>query len=140
MHGMETSAIENVCRAFMDAYPGILPWKWDGRFEVVLAEFAVGNQEAVHNALESSLGKSWDSDSIGNAPEGVTGVSNSLGGLMRGQRLFTSDPDAQPFVFCAWWPWGDGNTISIRIGPACGQMSPSERAGFVTCVRECFGV
>ncbi|MFO0948275.1 MAG: hypothetical protein U1D30_20525 [Planctomycetota bacterium] len=39
-----------------------------------------------------------------------------LGGLDRGQILFACDPGQGPILFCGWWPWGNGVTISIRIG------------------------
>src|SRR5688500_19281591 len=51
------------------SFQGALSWKWDGRFETVLAEFGVGNKDSVRAILERHLGTIWDSSSIASAPE-----------------------------------------------------------------------
>ena len=35
---------------------------------------------------------------------------------MAGQLLLTSAPSDGVGIYCAWWPWGNGKTISIRLG------------------------
>jgi hypothetical protein len=54
--------------------------------------------------------------------------------------LFTSDPKRDALIFCAWWPWGDGKTISIRIAPFFKKLSDSETAAKIQLFKGWFGV
>jgi hypothetical protein len=113
---MEIPESASPCIRLRSALEGILEWKWDGRFGTVLAEFPSENRMAVLGILDQHLISRWDSATIGEALETVKKVQGHLGGLMAGQLLLLSDPDAEPLVYCAWWPWGNRQTISIRIG------------------------
>ncbi|MDF1592398.1 MAG: hypothetical protein P1P89_12855 [Desulfobacterales bacterium] len=115
MNNLNLSGPENVCREISNAFKGVLAWKWDDRFQTVLAEFNVDNKERIHNPLVSRLDRIWDSSNIDKAPEAVQTIISRFGGIMPGQLLFTSDPGQDALAFCAWWPWGNGETISIRL-------------------------
>jgi hypothetical protein len=67
-------------------------------------------------------------------------INSHLGGLMPGQLLFTSDPNQDALIFCAWWPWGDGKTISIRVGLYYMKLSDSEKAEQINHLKGWFGV
>jgi hypothetical protein len=140
MQDMKEPGLENTCKELWSAFQGILSWKWDSRFEAALAEFAAGKKESIRAILERSLRITWDSSNIGNAPDVVREIDNQLGGLRSGQLLLTSDPDREPFTFCAWWPWGDGKTISIRIASSYKKLSDSEKAGEIQLFKERFGI
>jgi hypothetical protein len=140
MHDLNKSDLENICREFLSAFQGVLSWKWDSRFETVLAEFSVGNKDRVRAILERYLSIAWDSSTIGNAPDIVLMIDSHLGGLMSGQLLFTSDPNQDAFIFCAWWPWGDGKTISIRVAPFDKRLSDSEMAELIKLFKGWFGL
>jgi hypothetical protein len=99
-----------------EAFRGMLEWKWDGRFGAILAEFPLESKAAVLEILDRYLVCRWDSGTIGEAPEAVKKVKGHLGGLMSGQLLLLSDLDVEPLLYCAWWPWANGQTISIRVG------------------------
>lgn len=92
-------------------------WAWDGRFATALAELPIAKKGEILAILEESLVCQWNSGTVGDAPEIVVHLVKRLGGLMPGQLLFHSDPDSAAFLFCAWWPWGNGQTISIRMAP-----------------------
>ena len=134
-HGMELDP-EGICRAILSALQMSLVWKWDGRFGTFLAEFGVDRKDSVRAVLESHLSNAWDRKSIGEAPQHVQVINGDLGGLMPGQLLFTSDPKQDAFVFCAWWPWGDGNTISIRVAPSYKKWVDTERNEQIKSLRE----
>ncbi|MFC1817387.1 hypothetical protein ACFL0M_15985 [Thermodesulfobacteriota bacterium] len=134
------SDLENVCREIANAFQGVLSWKWDDRFEAVLAEFGVENKDSIRAILESYLSFVWDSPNIGNVPDSVGMINNYFGGLMSGQLLFTSDPNHDVFIFGAWWPWGNEETISIRIGPFDKLLSESERAELIHLFQGWFGI
>ncbi len=122
----------------MSAFQGELSWNWDSRFDVVLADFEVDNKDTARATLERCLGAVWDSSSIGDAPDIVRTIAKYLGGLKSGQMLFASDPDA--FIFCAWWPWGNGKTISIRVGGDHAGLSDSEKTEFIQSFKSWFGI
>jgi hypothetical protein len=137
---LDQSDVEKVCGEFLRAFQGALSWKWDGRFETVLAEFGVDNKDNVRSILERHLSLIWDSSNIASAPDTVRTINIRVARLRSGQLLFTSDPNRDAVIFCAWWPWGDGKTISIRIAPFFKKLSDSETAEKIQLFKGWFGV
>ena len=127
MPDLDKTGVEKGCKELWTAFQGVLSWRWDSRFETVLAELGVGKKADVRAILERHLPMMWDASNIANAPDSLRAIHNLLGGLREGQLLFTSDAQGDAFIFCAWWPWGDGKTISIRIAPCYKQPSDSEK-------------
>ncbi|WP_163836025.1 hypothetical protein [Spartinivicinus ruber] len=110
--------LENIAQDLMQSLAaGELSWEWDSRFNTVLTAFSVDKKELVHQAVSKSLDITWDESSIENASEAVKQVSSNLGGIVPGQQLLISNPINGSFLYCAWWPWGNGQSISIRIAP-----------------------
>jgi len=140
MHDPNKSGIENDCKELLSAFQGILLWKWDSRFETGLAEFGVDYKDQIHAILERYLSYRWDSSNIGNAPDMVRTINIHLGELRSGQLLLTSDPNRDTFIYCAWWPWGDGKTISIRIAPSYRKLLDSEKAEKIQLFKGWFGI
>ena len=140
MQDHNKSDLENVCRELLSAFPEILSWKWDSWIKAVLAEFGVVDKDSIRAILERYLGSTWDSSNIGKAPDVVRMINSNLGGLGPGQLLFTSDPNQDAIIFCAWWPWGDGKTISIRIAPSYKKLSDSEKAEQIKLFKGWFGI
>jgi len=140
MHDSNKSGIENDCKELLREFQGVLSWKWDSRFEAVLAEFPVDHKDRVREILERYLSVTWDRSNIGNAPAIVRMINTHLGNLRSGQLLFTSDPNRDVFIFCAWWPWGDGETISIRLAPFYNKLSDSEKAEKIQLFKGWFGI
>lgn len=106
--------LKNICCELFAASGKILSWQWDSRFGMALAQFNVNEAEQVKTILEEYLSFSWSASDVDQSPEAVQGVVSSLGGLLPGQLLFTSPPD-EIFMLCAWWPWNNGQTVSIRV-------------------------
>ena len=140
MQDLNKSDLENVCRKLLSEFQGILSWKWDGWVEAVLAEFGVGGKDSLRGVLERYLGSSWDSSNIDKAPGIVRMINSNLGGLRPGQLLFTSDSNQDAIIFCAWWPWSNGRTISIRIAPFYKKLSDSEKAEQIKLFKDWFGI
>jgi hypothetical protein len=140
MNNLNPSGPETICRELSNAFKGVLAWKWDDRFQTVLAEFNVDNKTLVHNALERRLDRIWDSSHIEKAPEVVQTIIAGFGGIMPGQLLLTSDPGRDAVVFCAWWPWGNGETISIRLAPFYQKPLDSDRAEGTQRLKEWFEI
>jgi len=140
MNDLNKSDVENVCRELSRGFHGVLSRQWDGRFETVLAEFGVETKDKVRAILERYPGNIWDSSNIGYAPDIVRTINIRVGKLRSGQLLFTSDPSREAFILGAWWPWGDGQTISIRIAPSYKKISDSERAEKIQLFKSWFGI
>jgi len=132
--------LENHYKKLSGAFQGVLSWKWDSRLETVLAEFGADKDHNIRKILERSLPMAWDSSNMGKAPDTVRTINDHLGGLWPGQRLLTSNPEGDALIFCAWWPWGDGKTISIRIAPFYQALSDPEKAEKIQLLKGCFGI
>ena len=140
MDDLNKSDLENVCSEFSNAFQGVLSWKWDSWSETVLAEFSVDHKDSVRAILDRYLSIAWDSSSIGKAPDVVQMIAGHLGGLRSGQLLFISDPNRGAFIFGAWWPWGDGKTISIRVAPSDKRLSDLEMVELIRLFKGWFGL
>ena len=140
MHDHAITGLGTDCKKLSSAFQGVLSWKWDSRFETVLAEFNVKKKEEIRAVLDRYLRTAWDGSSMGNAPDPVRAIDNRLGGLRSGQLLLTSDPSGEAFIFCAWWPWGDGKTISIRIAPSYRNLGNAEKAEKTRLLKGWFGI
>jgi len=136
MNDLNLSGPEHLCKELSRAFEGVLTWKWDDRFQTVLAEFNVDNKTRVRDVLVRRLDRVWDSANIKKAPAVVQTIIGGLGGIMPDQFLFTSDPDRDSLVFCAWWPWGNGETISIRLASHYKAPFDSDRAEEIQRLKE----
>lgn len=132
--------LENNYQELLSAFKDVLSWKWDSRFETFLAEFSVDTKDCIRSTLDQYLSITWDKSNIGKAPDTVKKLVIDLGGLRSGQFLFTSDPNEEAFIFCAWWPWGDNKTISIRIASHHKTISDSEKIGTIQRLKEWLGI
>jgi hypothetical protein len=139
MHDPTQTELEKICKELANAFKGILSWKWDSRFDTVLAEFTTDKKNSVRAILDRHLSMTWDSSNIGSAPKTIQKINTHLGKLRSGQLLFSSDPKQKAYLFCAWWPWGDGKTISIRIAPYYKGLSDSEKADKTQLFKRWFG-
>jgi hypothetical protein len=124
MH-LKKSDLEKVSRELLSASWGVFSWKWDHRFEAFLAEFSADNGDEFRAILKRDFSNVWDSSNIREGPDIVQMCNNNFGGLRSGQLLFTTDPSQNVFVCGVWWPWGDGETSSLRIA------SPAKECQFV---------
>ena len=103
----------------------------------VLATFPVTESDTVTTALNDHFSRCWTSTDSSSASDLVKGVLDGLGGIREGQLLFTSNPDRLPMLFGAWWPWGNGETVSLRIGFDVGS---AESASLTEKLKSWFGV
>ena len=140
MNDSNPSNIEVICKQIFDEFSGVLSWKWDDWVGTVLAEFDAGKKEDVGAILGKFLPISWDSANIDTAPQIIQELDEHLGGLSPTQLLLNSDPTDNAFVFCAWWPWGDGKTISLRVAPFDKKSSDAEMAELIKLFKGWFGL
>ena len=100
----------------LSSHAGELSWKVDTRFNAATATIQMAISKDIQNLLEDSFPRKWTVEESEPNSEIMEKVVGSVGGPGPGQILYTSDESSQPIVYCAWWPWGNGNNISLRIG------------------------
>ncbi len=140
MQDVNRSELESVCKSMVSAFQGVVAWKQDSRFGTILAEFHVVDKEKVAAILQPYLGAVWDSANISKAPDMVQTVAKQFGGLRADQVLFSFDSNKGICLYGAWWPWGDGQTISLRITPYDTRLSALDMAELEGQVKGWFGV
>ena len=73
-------------------------------------------------------------------PDVVKMVINYFGGLNSDQLLFTSNPEKDGLFLCAWWPWGNGETISIRLAVFSELLTDQENEELTTVFKSWFKI
>jgi len=106
--------IEDLTR-LKDSWPAP-PWAWDSRFHAVMASFSKAAEPAVRASAVLAFPRGWTTNSIDDAPPTLRALADRTGGLRAGQRLLGGDPTTAALLYGLWWPWGNGETISLRIG------------------------
>jgi hypothetical protein len=91
-------------------------WMYDRRLKCVASSFPLAREGEARAAMLEALPTSWSADSLPTAPPGVQGLIEKCGGLRASQLLFWGGAADGPGAFGLWWPWGDGTTVSLRIG------------------------
>lgn len=128
----------SVCNQIHNAGIGSLEWEWDGRFGAALTAIKIEDKLKILDIIKNHLGQQWDSKNIDSAPDNVITANAKYGGLMAGQLIFTQEPNADAFLMALWWPWANGQTISIRFVPVVVGSDDSEAAQ--TSVKNAFGI
>ena len=115
---MATYGLENlkkICGEVFGSLPLIYQWQWDDTLHVARITFGKEHSEPVLTTLSTQFQDEWDFTTIDQAPPSIVGFFNASFGLFPGQKAFTSD-DEGITLFAVWWPWGDGDKISLRMG------------------------
>jgi hypothetical protein len=129
-----------ICQTVRNGGGAILTWAWDGRFQAVLSSFRQHHSSKVHAALEESFGAGWNETTIRGAAPAVVRIANLFGGLWPGQELFVSTADRGVATCAPWWPWDDGETISIRIALVADSVPDAERPALLAEFRSWFAL
>ena len=107
--------IEKICSRIYSECNSLVTWNWDDRFHAVLSEFPSDQEEEVISVLEKYFDTCWDEETIDYAPGKIRSVAKDLGEIRQGQRLFSSDPEQDALLLGAFWPWQNGEKISLRM-------------------------
>jgi hypothetical protein len=129
-----------ICQAVRSGGAAIFTWEWDDHFRAVLSPFRRSDSPTARSLLERSLGQGWRPDSIGGAAPAVLRVADAFDGLRPGQELFVSAPGPEVGTCACWWPWGDGETISVRIALVTERVPSREQPALVAELRSWFAV
>ncbi|MFT4747689.1 MAG: hypothetical protein ACI8XG_001770 [Congregibacter sp.] len=107
--------IQTYGKDVIEALSSVVNWKYDDFHNVMLAEFSVDKQDQVLFILQQVLPVNWDAKTIKKAPDEVKHYAGSFSKLVKQQKLFSTNIERHPTVMIAWWPWGHGATISVRL-------------------------
>jgi hypothetical protein len=91
-------------------------WTWDTRLTCISSSFSAQFEAKARAALANLLRDEFTPASLAKAPQRLRDVAEKSGGLRTGQLLFSGGPFGYTTAFGLWWPWGDGETISLRVG------------------------
>jgi len=111
-------------------------WSWDSRVACISSSFT-SDLETSNRALAlQAMPTEYTSRSVATATPGLREICDKAGGLRSGQLFLVGAPVGRVFAYGLWWPWGDGMTISLRIG--LGGIDESHE--LMNKLREAFGV
>jgi hypothetical protein len=109
-------AYETVCQRISLNIPDNCPWRWDREFNLALTVISRKDEITVELPLTLEFSHKWDFASIEDAEKPIVDFFQTGFGVVPGQKLFTMDPVDGVVLYAAWWPWGDDEKISLRIG------------------------
>lgn len=105
--------------AFLEKVRGQVPssytWERDDRMNAWLVVINMNDSEQIKGSIAGLFGNTWDSSSLDKASKPEKAAAKSFGGIQKGQLLFTV-LEGDSVFFGAWWPWGDGTKVSLRVG------------------------
>jgi hypothetical protein len=111
-------------------------WSWDTRLACVSSSFAAELETKARAAAAEALPTVWTGSTLTKATSALREVAERSGGLRSGQLLLSGRPFGRIVPFGLWWPWGDGITISLRVGLWGVDMNDEPYPDF----RDIFGV
>jgi hypothetical protein len=91
-------------------------WTYDRRLKCVASSIPMNLEPAARAAMAGLLPTSFSAQTLASAPEGVRKLAEGCGGVRSSQLLFWGGEAGAPGAFGLWWPWGDGTTVSLRVG------------------------
>lgn len=91
-------------------------WMWEERFGAAVSVLDANQTDAARTALVEALPDVFDHVRVGDAPAAVRAVVSRTGGVRSGQMVFCGQESNGVIPFALWWPWGNGTTVSVRIG------------------------
>jgi hypothetical protein len=125
---------KQVCTSICSSVPTSYHWQWDTRFNVALVVIDKRDMPVVLPLISQKFNQTWNDANIDTAPSVIMDVINDNFGIQPGQILFNSDDKNDLILLAAWWPWGNGVNISLRIGlfqPKHEVIGPTEAEQFL---------
>ncbi|MDB4945187.1 MAG: hypothetical protein JWP97_4721 [Labilithrix sp.] len=111
-------------------------WSWDPRLLCCTSSFTTEQEPAARHAVTLALPIEHTSATIARAPQQLRDVTERAGGVRAGQIVLSNGPINGLLAYGLWWPWGDGETVSLRVGLA--EVDPNREPSLK--FRDIFGV
>jgi hypothetical protein len=112
----DLAPFKKICSRICLNIPDTYYWQWDKIREMAFLALEKEDAELVFFPLFKEFNHHWDFASNGDSDTVVAPRINSEFGLMPGQAFFSSRPICDLILFVAWWPWGQDDKISMRVG------------------------
>jgi hypothetical protein len=91
-------------------------WTYDRRLRCVASSIPLANADAARAVYAEAFPATWTAETLSGAPASVQALAETCGGLRASQQLLWGGDADGPGAFGLWWPWGDGTTVTLRIG------------------------
>jgi hypothetical protein len=112
----ELTPFEEICRKICLNIPAGYPWKWDPQRDMAVIVLESEDAELVFYPLFKEFRHHWNFSSNPPDREDIARWVNEQFGLMPGQAVFTSYALCNLVLCVAWWPWGNEDKVSMRVG------------------------
>jgi hypothetical protein len=120
-------SLEKICGKVFGSLPLLYQWQWDEDLHAARITFGEEHAQPVLTTLSTQFHHEWDFSTIEQASPAIAGHFNAAFGLFPGQKAFTHDSGGIT-LFAVWWPWGDGDKISLRVGVFYSESSDVDKA------------
>jgi hypothetical protein len=117
--------LEFACRELQTKGKDLFKWQWNARVNAVSTSFHIKDKDQVLSILSEKKASIWNRKNIADADAVVKQTANTLGGLWDNQQLFTY-PGTDIGLAIAWWPWLNGQTVSLVLIPMANQEIPED--------------
>lgn len=107
--------LQSFSSELLDKFGDLLKWQWEERNKSLLAEFSVDKKDQVWLILQQHYCQCWDAKSFKKAAAEIKHMAGNFNSLNNEQHLFTTPTPPYNRTMVAWWPWGHGATVSIRL-------------------------
>lgn len=108
--------LEAICRRISLNLPENCAWQWDREFNLALAVIDKKDEIMVELPLTLEFSHKWDFATIGEADAAMRDFLQAGLGIVPGQKVFAMDPLDGMVLYAIWWPWGDDQRVSLRLG------------------------
>lgn len=106
----------DICRKISLNIPSTSQWSWDNRLKTAMVVFDKEEMDVVYIPITLEFDTRWDYTTIESSPSHFYEYFKRVFGIIPGQKIFASTDGSGTILFAVWWPWGDGNKISLRVG------------------------
>lgn len=112
----DLAPFQEICRKICLNIPGTCSWGWDEKRHMAVVILEGEDAELVFFPLFKEFRHHWNFTSAPPENSSIIEWVNAKFGLMPGQVLFTSYPLHNLVLCVAWWPWGEDQKVSMRVG------------------------
>jgi hypothetical protein len=115
MESDDLKKFQNICLGVKKTFSD-KAWDFDSRFNSLLIVFDRKWVDPMMRTLDDEFTEKWDSRSIKKASSAIKKLVKALYGIEPGQFIYSDENNDQDLApYAAWWPWGNGDSVSLRI-------------------------
>lgn len=129
---------KTICQRICINIPDSYEWSWDTMREMAVIVMHSEDAELVFFPLFKEFSNHWNFSSAPPETDAVKQYINEQFGLMPGQVVFTSYPLHNLVLCVAWWPWGDEQKVSMRVGLIPANASRLNNGAAFKCLSRWF--